>query len=344
MAASPSSLGVTGAGRGIGAGIAAAFTAAFAAAFAAAGADVVLVARTHRGLDAVAEQVRAAGRRALAVPCDVRILSELLIVVERSIVEMGAVDIIVNNAGGASPRPFLDTTGAELEDGFHFNVTAAFELSKQAAPHLLNSGHGSIINITSAMDRRAGRGMLVYGTVKAALSHRRVSSSGRRPAHRWCGCGAPAASAGGLAARMRGAVLQADKRPVVQAVALGAAAGGQALPGPRWDPSEESVDAVAVAGGQDRVVAGHRQHIADASGLQLRPQRRVGAVDLVAGHPGGRHDSVQGTGDHLGSQGRLGRKPDRLGNAGRPASAGILNPASGHIQLPSIRACPASLA
>jgi hypothetical protein len=67
----------------------------------------------------------------------------------------------------------------------------------------------------------------------------------------------------GLAARMRGAVIQADKRPVVQAVALGAAAGGDALPGPRWDPSEEGVGAVAVPGGDDRVVAGHRQHIAD---------------------------------------------------------------------------------
>jgi 7-alpha-hydroxysteroid dehydrogenase len=154
---------VTGAGRGIGAGI--------ATAYAEAGADVVLVARTQQQLDAVAEQVRATGRRALALPCDVRNLSEVPILVERTVAELGRLDVLVNNAGGADPRPFLKTTAAELEEAFHLNVTAAFELVKQATPHLLTSGHGSIINITSAMGRMAGRGLLVYGTVKAALAH-----------------------------------------------------------------------------------------------------------------------------------------------------------------------------
>jgi 7-alpha-hydroxysteroid dehydrogenase len=154
---------VTGAGRGIGAGI--------AAAYAAAGADLVLVARTHEQLDAVAEQIRATGRKALTVACDVRNLSEIPLVVERTIAEMGRLDIVVNNAGGASPTPFLDTSAAALEEAFRFNVTAAFELVKRAAPHLLESGYASVINITSAMDRMAGRGLVVYGTVKAALAH-----------------------------------------------------------------------------------------------------------------------------------------------------------------------------
>jgi 7-alpha-hydroxysteroid dehydrogenase len=51
------------------------------------------------------------------------------------------------------------------------NVTAAFELVKQATPQLLEGGHGSVVNISSTMDRMVGRGLLVYGTVKAALSH-----------------------------------------------------------------------------------------------------------------------------------------------------------------------------
>jgi 7-alpha-hydroxysteroid dehydrogenase len=154
---------VTGAGRGIGAGI--------AAAYAHAGADVVLVARTHQQLGAVAEQVRATGRRALVVPCDIRTLAEVPTVVERTIAELGRLDIIVNNAGGARPRALLETTAADLEGAFRFNVTAVFELSKHAVPYLLASGHGCIINITSAMDHLAARGLLVYGTVKAALAH-----------------------------------------------------------------------------------------------------------------------------------------------------------------------------
>lgn len=65
----------------------------------------------------------------------------------------------------------LETTAADLERAFRFNVTAVFELTRHAVPHLLTSGHGCIISITSAMDHRAARGLLVYGTVKAALAH-----------------------------------------------------------------------------------------------------------------------------------------------------------------------------
>jgi 7-alpha-hydroxysteroid dehydrogenase len=154
---------VTGAGRGIGAAI--------ASAYAQAGADVVVAARTRRDVDALAEQIQAIGRRALPVACDIRDLAQAPVLVERAVTELGRLDLVVNNAGGAEPRAFLDSTGAELEAAFHLNVTAAFELVKQATPRLLDSGRGSVVNISSAMDRMVGRGLLVYGTVKAALSH-----------------------------------------------------------------------------------------------------------------------------------------------------------------------------
>jgi 7-alpha-hydroxysteroid dehydrogenase len=154
---------VTGAGRGIGAAI--------AMAYARAGADVLLVARTRNEVDAVAERIRSAGRRAVAVAGDVGDPTLVPALVERAVAELGRLDVVVNNAGGAAPRAFLDTSAAELEAAFHLNVTAAFELVQQATPHLLDSGRGSVVNISSAMDRMAGRGLLVYGTVKAALSH-----------------------------------------------------------------------------------------------------------------------------------------------------------------------------
>ena len=109
---------ITGAGRGIGAGI--------AMAYAQAGADVVLVARTRQQLDAVAARVRASGRTAITVACDVRDLTQAPIVVEQAVAELGRLDVVVNNAGGAEPRALLNTTGAELDAAFHLNVTAAF--------------------------------------------------------------------------------------------------------------------------------------------------------------------------------------------------------------------------
>lgn len=154
---------VTGAGRGIGAGI--------ARAYARAGADVALVARTAGELEDVAAAVRAAGRSASVIPADLTDVSGAVKIVERAIAEHGRLDILVNNAGGAMPAAYLDTTPEALDQAFHFNVAAPFELIRQATPHLLGSGRGSVINITSRMDRLAARQMVIYGTVKAAFAH-----------------------------------------------------------------------------------------------------------------------------------------------------------------------------
>jgi 7-alpha-hydroxysteroid dehydrogenase len=153
---------VTGAGRGIGAGI--------ARAYARAGADLVLVARTAADLDDVAAAVRTMGRTASVIPADLTDTSRVVRIVERAIAEHGRLDILVNNAGGAMPARYLDTTPEALDEAFHFNVAAPFELTRQATPYLLDSGRGSVINITSRMDRLVARGLVTYGTVKAAFT------------------------------------------------------------------------------------------------------------------------------------------------------------------------------
>jgi len=154
---------VTGAGRGIGA--------ACALGFAEAGADVVIAARTKEQLEDVANQVADRGRRALGVPCDVSDLANLDLIVDQAMSELGRIDVVVNNAGGAMPQPFLDTSEKALEGAFHFNVTTAFTLSKLAVPHMLARDGGSIVNISSAMGRMTDRGYAAYGTAKGALSH-----------------------------------------------------------------------------------------------------------------------------------------------------------------------------
>jgi 7-alpha-hydroxysteroid dehydrogenase len=154
---------VTGGGRGIGAEI--------ARTFADAGADIVVAARTKEQLDRVAEDVRARGRRAVAVAVDVNDNDALTDLVAQTVNELGRIDVVVNNAGGTMPRPFLDTSAGFLERSFHFNVTTAFVLSKAAAPHLLDAGGGAIVNISSAIGRLRDRGFIAYGTAKGALSH-----------------------------------------------------------------------------------------------------------------------------------------------------------------------------
>lgn len=155
---------ITGAGRGLGA--------ATAVALAEAGADVVIAARTESQLDSVAEQVRATGRRAHVVAADLNDLAEVAALAQTAHEEFGRLDIVVNNVGGAMPRPLLETDTAFLEAAFHFNVSTAHALTRAAAPLMLaNSGGGAIVNISSIMGRVAGRGFLAYGTAKAALAH-----------------------------------------------------------------------------------------------------------------------------------------------------------------------------
>lgn len=154
---------VTGAGRGIGA--------ASAVALAEAGADVVIAARTEEQLQVVAERVRAAGRRAEVVAADLSDLEAIAALASRATDVFGRLDVVVNNLGGAMPRPLLDTSPRYLEAAFHFNVATAHALVRAAVPMMLKEGGGSIVNVTSVIGRIAGRGYLAYGTAKAALSH-----------------------------------------------------------------------------------------------------------------------------------------------------------------------------
>jgi 7-alpha-hydroxysteroid dehydrogenase len=152
---------VTAAGRGIGAAI--------AKAFAEVGADVVIGARTQSQLEEVAEEVRRAGRRAASVAGDLSAREGMQALVDRAIAEFGRIDVVVNNAGGSMPGPFLQTSEKAFDEALRWNVTTAFNLTQLAVPHLLEAGGGSVINIASAAGRNPDRGFSGYGTAKAAL-------------------------------------------------------------------------------------------------------------------------------------------------------------------------------
>lgn len=91
---------VTGGGRGIGRST--------ALALARGGADVAVAARSRKEIDSVAEEVRAVGRRAVAIPCDVGERSDVERMVKSAETELGPIEILVNNAGVAASASKVD--------------------------------------------------------------------------------------------------------------------------------------------------------------------------------------------------------------------------------------------
>ena len=132
---------VSGASSGLGADA--------ARAYAENGADVALLARRLERLEALSEEIRAAGRRALAVRCDVTSEETCRNAVEKVVDAYGRIDILLNNAGVAV-RGGVDTlTDADWDRSFDTNVKGMFHVSKYVVPLMRERGYGKIVNIAS---------------------------------------------------------------------------------------------------------------------------------------------------------------------------------------------------
>ena len=153
---------VTGGGSGIGKSI--------ALTFAREGADVVVCGRTLSPLEAVAGEIMAIGRRALAITVDVSIRSQVRNLVERTIEEFGKIDILVNNAGVGRRSPIVDMSEEDWDTVININLKGVFLCIQAAARHMVQRGYGKIINISSIVALRPPReGMGVYGASKAGV-------------------------------------------------------------------------------------------------------------------------------------------------------------------------------
>jgi len=155
---------VTGAGKGVGR--------ANGLGPAEAGADVAIGARTAADLKEVAAEIRARGRRALAVPTDATSMAALETLAERAATELGAIGIWVSNAGGIPggiPRYLTKTTEESWDAQVDLNLKAVWMGAVVAARHMAESG-GVIINTSS----RASYGPQVkngpYGAAKAGVN------------------------------------------------------------------------------------------------------------------------------------------------------------------------------
>lgn len=150
---------VTGASRGIGLAI--------ADGLAAEGADVVLVARDQQALDRAGDRVARHGHRVLAIAADTTDDAAVRAMVERTVAELGGVDILVNAAAEpadpAKARALADLLDEDLRAEVETKVLGYLRTARAAAPHMTAQGWGRIVNVSGLAARRTGS---TFGSIR----------------------------------------------------------------------------------------------------------------------------------------------------------------------------------
>jgi len=132
---------VTGGGTNIGKGI--------TLEFAKEGADVVVSSRSLANLEKVVEDVRAMGRRSLAIATDVRMREQVQSMVKQTLEEFGRIDILVNNSGITRRALIVDMPQEDWDDVIATNLTGVFYCIQAVARQMMERKYGKIINISS---------------------------------------------------------------------------------------------------------------------------------------------------------------------------------------------------
>jgi len=152
---------VTGASSGIGRHI--------ALRFARNGLAVALADIDAAAGHAVADEIQAAGGRALFVETDVRDETAVAHAVQATVAAFGRLDALINVAGGTSRRALLDTDPASWHAVLDLNLTSVFLVSRAAQPHLAATGRGAIVNLASLHAYATVPGLSAYAAAKGGL-------------------------------------------------------------------------------------------------------------------------------------------------------------------------------
>ena len=156
---------VTGASRNIGAAIARGYVRA--------GATVIMVARDRERLAAAADRAAECGDGvAVPVECDVTVLDRAQALVASVLSEHGRVDVLVNNAAAVerpAGRPILELDDEAWTRTIDANIRAPYRLCQGFGRSMLEAEGGSIINVISGAGLLPARGVVAYGSTKAAL-------------------------------------------------------------------------------------------------------------------------------------------------------------------------------
>lgn len=150
---------ITGASKGLGR--------AMAKAFGEEGAKLSICARGEAQLRDAAAEFQKLGFETLAAAADVTILADMNKWVSETVERFGGIDVLVNNAGGATPGALSELSEEAWRETFELNFFAAVRLARMTEDQLQSRG-GVIINISSIYGRESG-GPLTYNSSKAAM-------------------------------------------------------------------------------------------------------------------------------------------------------------------------------
>jgi NAD(P)-dependent dehydrogenase (short-subunit alcohol dehydrogenase family) len=153
---------VTGGSRGLGLEM--------VRAFAAHGADVIIASRKVENCEAAAAEVRAMGRRALAIGAHVGRWDEIDRLIEAAYAEFGRIDILVNNAGMGPRAPSHEVSEQLFDSVVNLNFKGPFRLASQIAKRMADGDGGTIINVSSTGGVMPLPQIVPYGASKAALN------------------------------------------------------------------------------------------------------------------------------------------------------------------------------
>ncbi len=150
---------VTAGSNGIGEGA--------AMALAAMGADIVIGDVDAENGARVVDRINAMGRRAAFHATDMLIPEQARALINWTLSEFGAIDILINNAGGVRPRPFLDQSDGNIQRVIDLNFTSMLAATQEAGRAM--RGGGAIVNVASTEALRAAPNFSVYAACKAAM-------------------------------------------------------------------------------------------------------------------------------------------------------------------------------
>lgn len=154
---------VTGGSRGLGL--------AMVRAFAERGADVIIASRKLESCEQAAAQVRALGRKALAITCHAGRWADIENLVEQSYAAFGKVDVLINNAGMSPVAPSsVETSEALIDSVLNLNFKGPFRLSALVGSRMAAGEGGSIINVSSYGALRPQPEIAPYAGAKSALN------------------------------------------------------------------------------------------------------------------------------------------------------------------------------
>jgi NAD(P)-dependent dehydrogenase (short-subunit alcohol dehydrogenase family) len=152
---------VTGGSKGLGR--------AMALGFAEAGANVAVASRKRNLCEKVADEIRAKGRRALALECHVGHWDQCATLIDETVAAFGRIDVLVNNAGIAPVAPsLLDVTDDLFDKTIAVNLKGPLRLTALAAEHM--PAGGAVINISSKASFYPTSFTVVYAAAKAGLN------------------------------------------------------------------------------------------------------------------------------------------------------------------------------